>query len=980
LKKFVSIVSTPLPRTALRAVTVIFALLALHAGPTRAQAPAACTINSGANVCLPSQATYIQNKRSPYETHPTGDQACVAAAGNLYGNAYRNAKYIAAHPQWGNGCEYDIYTFGDNGVFQGRFFYQNWVLSQQICPALPEPGATYIDTSDTTVSASGRLWCSYRIPDDERSCSTAHPVQPGSGRKRFTETDYAGAGVHPLTLTRHYSSRWTDSAAATGLAPIAAWDGGWRHAYQASLTPRSDGSLRAYRPDGSMLGLTASTATANTWTASGSRDTVTALVDALGTRTGYTLTAAADDSVETYDATGKLLTIKARNGWLTTLTYSDATTPTTIAPRPGLLVAVRNQFGRELKFTYDAQGRIAEVLPPGALSGQPAGSATSPIRYVYNEAASLASGVPAQSQLTSIVWQDGSVRRYHHEDGRWPQSVTGITDEAGVRYGTYAYDSEGRVTRSELAGGAERLDFAYATDASGKPTTTVTDYSGAGGATTNRTYTFTDIGNVRYPSNLTAPCSLCGSTQQASTYDAAGDPTRQIAHDGSVTFLAYDSKGRETERAVFPASYNTATTRPALNLATKVVSTKWHATFNLPTQVAEPNKTTANAYSSKGLLTGQSWTATTDATGAAKFSAVKTGSTFATGWSYSASNLATTVIEKTDTTETGRWTVTYKTDGSINKITDAISAQSATLTANASGLPTKIAASNGAVATFTGNTRGQMIKAVTPRVTTDFSIDAPGLTNEIRFSDGRWIRYTYNASRRIIKITDSSGQVEQYAGLEPSWFLDEKTIRTAAVWLSLRGKRFADMLIPEAKAQSAVIVVPAVIVLGLILIFEGQRRNGASAPGGTSCCGQDGTPGLSGGDETLASRWSRQITTLLSDQTMPAQSTPAPIYDKAGLLVSPKACIPPPGNCDPNKHRDMQDEVNNACKGQARRCGGGLSRVELIERLELNRSCAIARDKINKTCFAGGDKDHRDQAHDAWSSVTRCEDFLSRVP
>jgi YD repeat-containing protein len=366
-------------------------------------------------------------------------------------------------------------------------------------------------------------------------------------------------------------------------------------------------------------------------------------------RTSYTLTASADDSVETYDATGKLLSIKQRNGWLTTLTYSDATTPAAIAPRAGLLISVKNQFGRELKFTYDPQGRIAEVLPPGAISGQPAGSAISPIRYVYNEAASLGAGVPAQSQLTSIVWQDGSVRRYHHEDGRWPQAVTGITDEAGVRYGSYAYDAQGRVTRSELAGGAERLDFAYTSDASGKPTTTVTDYTGAGGAATSRTYTFTDIGNVRYPVNLTAPCSLCGSTQQSSTYDA---------------------RGRETERAVFPASYNTAATRPALANATRVVSTQWHATFNLPTQVAEPNKTTANTYNSKGMLTGQSWTATTDATGAAKFTAVKTGSTYATGWSYSASSLATTVIEKVDAVETKRWTMAYAANGDLTRVTD----------------------------------------------------------------------------------------------------------------------------------------------------------------------------------------------------------------------------------------------------------------------------------------------------------------------
>jgi YD repeat-containing protein len=370
---------------------------------------------------------------------------------------------------------------------------------------------------------------------------------------------------------------------------------------------------------------------------------------------GYTLLVFADDSTETYSPTGKLLSTQARNGWMTTLGYDGA----------GRLVNVRNAFGRELRFTYDTAGRLGELLPPGAVAGSGSGSAASPIRYAYDESASLGVGVPAQSQLTSVTWQDGSVRRYHYEDARWPQALTGITDEAAVRYGTYSYDPQGRVSHTEHAGGADRVDFAYDGNPGEPSRTIVTDYSGSNGSATTRTYTFTDIANVRYPASLTAPCSLCGSTQQASTYDANGNPTKQIAHDGSVTFLAYDAKGRETERATFPSSYQSATTRPALGAATKVISTKWHATFNLPTQVAEPNKTTANTYNAKGLLTGQSWTATTDATGAAKFSAVKTGSTYATGWSYSASNLATTVVERettfgsTTAVETGRTTFTY---------------------------------------------------------------------------------------------------------------------------------------------------------------------------------------------------------------------------------------------------------------------------------------------------------------------------------
>jgi YD repeat-containing protein len=568
--------------------------------------------------------------------------------------------------------------------------------------------------------------------------------------------------------------------------------------------------------------------------------------------TGYTLTAAADDSTEAYDASGRLLSIKARNGWLTTLTYSDATTPTLIAPRAGLLISVKNHFGRELRFTYDAQGRIAEVLPPGAISGQPAGSATSPIRYVYNEPTSLGTGVPAQSQLTSVVWQDGATRRYHHEDARWPQAVTGITDEAGVRYGTYAYDDQGRVTRSELAGGAERLDFAYSSDASGNPTTSVTDYSGAGGAATSRSYTFTDIANVRYPASLTAPCSLCGSTQQASSYDTSGNPTKQIAHDGSVTFFTYDARGRETERATFPSSHQSATTRPALGAATKVISTKWHATFNLPTQVAEPNKTTANTYNSKGMLTGQSWTATTDATGAAKFSAVKTGSTYATGWGYSASSLATTVVQKVDAVEVRRWAVVYNALGDATKVThtEAGTSTVANLTSStAHGLLTQLSASNGAIARFTYNSRNQLATAQLPDYGATMTYDARALLTEIRFSASSWLRIVYDQAGNPLRLEDSAGQSQLIVGLaEPSglWprsraVADAAGAKMRALLSALRDPATATRWLPlaTAKAQTSTAAVPARILQGMSLAQTQQQSIALDIPnlgGGRACC------------------------------------------------------------------------------------------------------------------------------------------------
>jgi YD repeat-containing protein len=508
-------------------------------------------------------------------------------------------------------------------------------------------------------------------PTASNACGVSNPTDPALGIKTEIQTDYAGAGAHPLSLVRSYRSQ--------AMTPRNLDDTDrWRHNYAMALEIRRQPygdtmGLVARRADGK--GLLFSQIAPATWRAtSTTKDLLTEQRDANNVLLGFTYMVFDDDSVETYDATGRLQSIKARNGWLTTLTYSDAATPTTVAPIAGLLIAVRNHFGRELKFVYDAAGRMAQALPPGAVADSGAGSASSPIRYAYEETASLAVGVAAQRQLTSVTWQDGTVRRYHYENTRWPQALTGITDEAGVRWATYSYDYQGRVTRSEHVGGADRADFSYDQAPSNRRRTTVTTY--ASGSASSAAYEFTDQNSMRQTYSVSAPCALCGTTQQQSTYNTVGDPTKQIAHDGTVTFYKYDAKGRETERATFAASYGSATTRPALANATKVVSTKWHAPYNLPTQVAEPNKTTANTYNSKGMLTGTSWTATTDATGAAKFTAVKSGSTYATGWSYSASNLATTIVAKetaagaTTAVETGRWTAAYAAIGDLTRVTN----------------------------------------------------------------------------------------------------------------------------------------------------------------------------------------------------------------------------------------------------------------------------------------------------------------------
>jgi YD repeat-containing protein len=332
---------------------------------------------------------------------------------------------------------------------------------------------------------------------------------------------------------------------------------------------------------------------------------LTPAADANGTITGWTLKVFEDDSIERYDAKGRLESVQMRNGWRFTLTYKD-----------GRLEKVTNPFGRTLGFRYDGQGRLSRLIDP----------AGGEIVYGYD----------SRGNPNRVTWQDKKFRRYHYEDKRFPELLTGITDEAKVRVETYSYDDQRRVKETSLAGGVDRLTFEY----NDFPQTVVTEYTEAG--STSRTYNFTRpaSGLAWAPSSVSAPCSLCGNTQAQTTYDTTGRVFKAVAHDDTPTFYEYDdASGRETERATFPASFKNDSTRPPLDQATKVVSTRWHPTWNLPTKVAEPNKITDYGYDDNGNLKSESWSATKDDTGAMAFDAVKTGSLFEEIYEHNTNNL-----------------------------------------------------------------------------------------------------------------------------------------------------------------------------------------------------------------------------------------------------------------------------------------------------------------------------------------------------
>lgn len=261
----------------------------------------------------------------------------------------------------------------------------------------------------------------------------------------------------------------------------------------------------------------------------------------------------AEDEIETYNASGRLLSITDRAGQTQSLTYSDSATPLSIAPYPGLLLRVTNQFGRKLSFTYDSEGRLTTMTDPAGRGYQ----------YAYD----------GNSNLIRVVYPSTGTgtftRYYHYENGAFPHALTGITDENGSRFATYRYDTTGRVLSTEHAGAVNKYSFAYNPD----NTTTVTDPLGA-----IRIYGFNVINDVMRNTGLSQPCATCGGTAAAeTTYDAAGFIASRTDFGGTVTTFMHNDRGLEISR-----------TEAASTSAERTITTDWHPDFRLPVRIDEP--------------------------------------------------------------------------------------------------------------------------------------------------------------------------------------------------------------------------------------------------------------------------------------------------------------------------------------------------------------------------------------------------------
>jgi hypothetical protein len=156
-----------------------------------------------------------------------------------------------------------------------------------------------------------------------------------------------------------------------------------------------------------------------------------------------------------------------------------------------------------------------------------------------------------------------------------------------------------------------------------------------------------------------------------------------------------------------------------LSLATRVISSRYHVTFNLLTKRAEPGKFTVYTYdNTTGNLTAQSEMQTTDATGAAQFSPTQKPNTpvKATGWSYNGNSLPVTIVERetafggTAAVEKERTTYKYRSNGEVSEFTNSLTGRTQSIQTNSDGKVISAILADGRSMQIQLDRRGYLVK------------------------------------------------------------------------------------------------------------------------------------------------------------------------------------------------------------------------------------------------------------------------------
>ena len=575
--------------------------------------------------------------------------------------------------------------------------------------------------------------------------STGNPIVLGTGNKWLREVDVTDG--RSLGFVRTYNRN-------PGTVP-SIFGKTWRSTYSQFIVLNFPSAAWLYRPDGKVLKFQA---LGHTYVPDADiSDRLYGEMDAEGRPAGYRLETT-EGAFERYNSAGLLTSLTDARGQTDTLAYDTQKR----------LSTVTDAIGRQLQFAYDAQNRVATLRTPTG----------SQLAYTYD----------ANNNLSSVIYPDGNSKTYHYENSRFPNALTGITDENGIRYITYTYDSTGRAIGEIVAGNVESYGLNFSTNQ-----TAVTDPLG-----TQRTYNFQTILGVVKSTGVSQPGgSGCGPASSAITYDANGNVATRTDFNGNTTTYTYDlTRNLETQRVE-------AAGKPEQ----RTITTQWHPYWRLPVKIAEPKKLTTWIFNGDngvycapptatvpsitggtqpiGVVCSQSEQATSDLTGSAGLAATVTGSP--RSWSYTYDTYGQVLTANGPRTDVADITTTtyYAADdpdlgkrGNIATVTNALGHLTRYTAYDLNGRPLAITDPNGTVTTLSYTPRGWLKTRSVAGQTTTYDYTPWGGLAQVSYPDGSGISYTQDAAHRLTAIVDSAGRGVHYT-LDPAGHRLQEDYRNA---------------------------------------------------------------------------------------------------------------------------------------------------------------------------------------------------------
>lgn len=641
------------------------------------------------------------------------------------------------------------------------------------------------------------------------SCASpmrGNPIEPLRGVKRETVDTGLRLGALPLTFTFDSTAKVPRSApglegASNGLSVRDGvlgelWFSSFHRRVAGAVNSGSTaqpGAAHAHRGNGRAIAFSSS---------SGSFMQEPIMTDRLLPVTGgYRYVDTKSGAQETYDSEGRITQIRWTHGAGVDFTYSDASTPVSVAPAAGYLIAATDDRSRTFSFRYGAR-----ALGGAALLKSVSDGVTTLLVLSYD----------TSDRLTGITWADGSTRGFVYDHPSLPWAMTGIVDENGRRHSHYGYDETGIAVFTERAGGVDRYSVSYAS----APRVVVTTERDAASGVNYRYHDWqapsgvvvtgpngssaweasTLHGKAFLTSSTQAAGAGCAASTKATTYDANGNPSSEDDFNGARTCRVFDASRNLATTAVEGLSNTVAcaTVTPVnavLPAGSRKTSTQWHPDWSLPSKRAEPGRLTTYVYNGRpdpfasnaiascapgsavlpdgnpiAVLCKQVEQATTDVDGSKGFGATLQAGVVNRVWTYTYNargQMLTAKSPRTDVNETTTFsyyedTTAEHTLGDLKTVSNAKGQPTQYPLYNKAGQALRVIDVNNVATEYVYDARQRIKSATTAGATTGYDYHPTGLIKRVTQPDMTYVEFTYDDAHRLTGIRDSQGNSIEY--------------------------------------------------------------------------------------------------------------------------------------------------------------------------------------------------------------------------